>query len=154
MGQGFCLSCAIRVPVRRCTWRLKHRCLFLSTWVSARVSQGPPGSLKVAKVARRRNWLTWVPSQTTELRFNLKLIKLSILTILRTASYTLSSHPKALAMLNSSLAFLEHMSEQARDITMRGPWELLVQLAPLGLLSFKLETIASVLLLRVCRADI
>lgn len=39
--------------------------------------------------------------------------------MLRTASYTLSSHPKALAMWNSFLAFLEHVSEQARDITMR-----------------------------------
>lgn len=30
---------------------------------------------------------------------------------------TPSSHPKALAMLNSFLVFLEHVSEQARDIT-------------------------------------
>ena len=39
--------------------------------------------------------------------------------MLRTASYTLSSHPKALAMLDSFLASLEHVSEQARDISMR-----------------------------------
>lgn len=39
--------------------------------------------------------------------------------MLRTASYTFSSHPKALAMLDSFLASLEHVSEQARDITMR-----------------------------------
>lgn len=39
--------------------------------------------------------------------------------MLQTASYTLSSHPKVLAMLTSFLAFLEHVSEQARDITMR-----------------------------------
>lgn len=41
------------------------------------------------------------------------------------ASYTLSSHPKVLAMLDSFLASLEHVSEQARDITIeRGHWEL------------------------------